>query len=195
MALLSGLALSPAHAATDWIYIQKRPDGVTEFTDKKPVRGAYKKVSVRGRPTASASCRGLTAQSMAARAEAYAPLIQKYARAEGLSPDLVSAVMRVESCYDRHAVSRAGARGLMQLMPGTARELGVLDSFDPEQNIEGGVRYLARMLGRFGNDVRLALAAYNAGPEAVTAYNDVPPYAETKSYVTRILKLYQPRTS
>jgi soluble lytic murein transglycosylase-like protein len=190
--LLAGLLFcaAPVYAASQWIYIQKREDGHTTFTDTKPAKGPYKRVPTRGRATASASCVGLTAQSMQRRAEIYAPLIHKYARAEGLEPSLVSAVMRVESCYDHRAVSRAGARGLMQLMPATAMQLGVNDSFDPEQNIAGGVRYLAQMLKRFG-DVRLGLAAYNAGPEAVSAHRDVPPYPETKSYVTRILKLYQ----
>jgi len=83
----------------------------------------------------------------------------------------------------------------MQLMPATAVELGVNDSFDPEQNLSGGVRYLAKMLKRFNNDVRLALAAYNAGPESVALFNDVPPFLDTQSYVSRILKLYQPRAT
>jgi soluble lytic murein transglycosylase-like protein len=181
---------APARAAEKWIYIQEREDGVRSFTDTKPLRGPYRKIPVHGRQTAFASCSGLTPTTMQHRANSYAPLIEKYALAHGLAPQLVSAVMRVESCYDRHAVSRAGARGLMQLMPATARNLGVVDLFDPEQNIDGGVRYLKKMLVRFGNNMRLALAAYNAGPEAVTAYNDVPPYRETQSYVTRIMKLY-----
>lgn len=180
----------PAHAGSDWIYIQKRENGVTLITDVKPQKGTYKKVSARGRPTASASCLGLNAQSMAERAKHYAPLIQKVASKHGVEPRLVSAVMRVESCYDRRAISRAGARGLMQLMPATAMELGVEDSFDAEQNVEGGVRYLKKMMDRFG-DLRLSLAAYNAGPEAVAAYASIPPYKETQSYVTRIMKLYE----
>lgn len=187
------LGAGPAHAGSDWIYIQKRENGVTLITDVKPQKGAYKKVSARGRPTASASCLGLTAQSMAERAQHYAPLIRKVSTKHGVEPRLVSAVMRVESCYDRRAISRAGARGLMQLMPATAMELGVEDSFDAEQNIDGGVRYLKKMMDRFG-DLKLSLAAYNAGPEAVAAHAGVPPYPETKSYVSRILKLYEPKT-
>jgi soluble lytic murein transglycosylase-like protein len=186
------LGAAPAHATAQWIYIQQREDGITAFTDTKPAHGTYKRIAVHGRQTAFASCAGLTAVSMQQRADSYAPLIRKYASQHGLSPELVSAVMRVESCYDRHAVSRSGARGLMQLMPDTARHLGVVDSFDPDQNIEAGVRFLAQLFRRFGSNVRLALAAYNAGPEAVNAYNDVPPYPETRSYVTRILKLYKP---
>lgn len=185
------LCTTTAHADS-WVYVQRQDDGVRSYSDRKPAQGTYSRILVRGRPTASASCLGLTKTSMQARANQYAPIIVKHAKAHGLSPELVSAVMRVESCYDRRAVSRSGARGLMQLMPATAHALGVRDSFDPEQNIEGGVRYLARMLQRFNQNVRLSLAAYNAGPEAVAAYNDVPPFPETVSYVSRILKLYKP---
>lgn len=192
MLLAALLCAAPAHA-DQWVYLQRSDNGVRTYTDQKPAHGSFSRILVRGRPTASASCRGLNQQSMQQRAAIYRPLIQKHAKAHGLSPELVSAVMRVESCYDRHAISRAGAQGLMQLMPATARELGVRDSFNPEQNIEGGVRYLARMLARFNNDVRLGLAAYNAGPEAVAAHQGIPPYRETVSYVGRILKLYQPK--
>src|SRR6476646_889132 len=121
-------------AAAQWVYIQQQ-GGVTSYSDAKPMRGPYRRIEAHGRPTAFASCAGLTEASMKQRADSYAPLITKYASAHNLPPQLVSAVMRVESCYDRHAVSRSGARGLMQLMPATARDLGVGDSFDPEQNI------------------------------------------------------------
>lgn len=191
LVLAALFSAAPAQAAR-WIYIQQRDDGVTAFTDKKPASGTYKRIEIKGRQTAFASCSGINAQSMKSRADSYSTLIQKHAGTHGLAPELVSAVMRVESCYDRHAVSRAGAQGLMQLMPATARQLGVSDSFDPDQNIEAGTRYLAAMLARFGNNVRLALAAYNAGPEAVTAYKGVPPYPETTQYVSRILRLYSP---
>lgn len=188
--LAGGLSCAPA-LAEDFIYLQRK-DGVRVYTDVRPTRGAYTRIEVSGRPTATASCMGLTADSMKQRAASYEPLIRKAAEKHGLSPKLVSAVMRVESCYDPRAVSRSGARGLMQLMPMTARELGVHDSFDPEQNVEGGVRYLKAMLQRFNNDITLGLAAYNAGPEAVAAHKGVPPFPETKSYVSRILKLYTP---
>jgi soluble lytic murein transglycosylase-like protein len=182
------VAAMPA-PADDWIYVQ-RQDGVRSFSDRKPASGSYTRIPKHGRPTATASCAGLTEPLMQKRAAVYAPIIEKAAAKHGLSPQLVSAVIRVESCYDKRAVSRSGARGLMQLMPATARDLGVHDSFDAEQNIEGGVRYLARMLARFDKDLRLGLAAYNAGPETVEAFQDVPPYPDTVSYVARILKLY-----
>jgi soluble lytic murein transglycosylase-like protein len=99
--------------------------------------------------------------------------------------------MRVESCFDPRAVSRTGARGLMQLMPETAAQFGVADSFDAEQNISGGVRYLSQLLSRFKNNTRLAIAAYNAGPSAVDAYRGIPPFPETRSYVKRVYAEYR----
>jgi soluble lytic murein transglycosylase-like protein len=188
-AVLALACALPAHA-DDWIYLQ-RQNGVRVFTDVKPVEGSFTLIPKHGRQTASASCLGLTEESMQKRHSLYKTAIRKHAKVHNLPPELVSAVMRVESCYDRRAVSRSGARGLMQLMPATAMQLGVNDSFDPDQNIEAGVRYLAQMLARFGNELDLGLAAYNAGPEAVTAYQGVPPYPETRSYVSRIRKLYK----
>ena len=108
-------------------------------------------------------------------------LINKYAGAYGVDPALVRAVMRNESGFNSGAVSPKGAQGLMQLMPGTAAQMGVRDPFDPEQNIAGGVGYLRHCLDRFGHNVPLAVAAYNAGPEAVAKYCTVPPYQETQA--------------
>lgn len=119
-------------------------------------------------------------------------LTQRYARDNNLSPTLVQAVMQVESGYNTRARSSKGAMGLMQLMPETARELGVRDPWDPAQNVAGGARYLRQQLDRFG-DLTLALAAYNAGPTAVTRYQGVPPYKETQRYVQKVLSLYRDR--
>lgn len=105
-----------------------------------------------------------------------------------LPAGLIRSVIRAESNFEVRAVSRAGARGLMQLMPATARELGVRDSFDIDQNIDGGARYLRQMLDRFDGDIRLALSAYNAGPGTVARYNGEVPYRETREYVQRVLR-------
>lgn len=119
------------------------------------------------------------------------PLIDLHARDRGLDPALVRAVVQAESGYNALAVSNKGAIGLMQLMPATAVELAVTRPFDPEENLRGGTRYLDGLLDRFGGDVTLALAAYNAGPSAVERYGGVPPYPETVDYVRRVLQLWK----
>ena len=117
-------------------------------------------------------------------------LICKYAGAYGVDPALVRAVMRNESDFNPMAVSPKGAQGLMQLMPGTAALMGVQNPFDPEQNIAGGVGYLRHCLDRFGQNVPLAVAAYNAGPDAVARYGTIPPYLETQLYVNNVMGSY-----
>jgi hypothetical protein len=107
-----------------------------------------------------------------------------------LDPDLVNSVIHAESGFNVHAVSPKGARGLMQLMPGTASQLGVADAFDPQANVEGGSRYLRELLERYNFDLVKALAAYNAGPERVEQYQGVPPFRETRAYVARIVHEY-----
>jgi len=118
-------------------------------------------------------------------------MIGELARRHGISPALVKAVVTVESDFDPKAVSAKGARGLMQLMPGTAADLGVDDVYDPRGNLDGGIRHLRGLLDRYDGDVRLALAAYNAGEEAVRRHGGVPPYAETREYVRKVLDHYE----
>jgi len=113
-------------------------------------------------------------------------LVEADARENGLSVPLVETMIAVESGGDPSAISRAGARGLMQLMPATAATYGVLDAFDPEQNVAGGCRYMHDLLARYHNNVPFALAAYNAGPGAVDASHGVPNFSETRAYVARI---------
>lgn len=117
-------------------------------------------------------------------------LIARVAQEEGVDEALVRAVVRAESGGNPNAVSPKGAMGLMQLMPGTAEAMGVSNPFDPEQNLRGGMRLLRGLLNEFG-DVRLALAAYNAGGPAVRQYGGIPPYAETQKFVQRVMELWQ----
>ena len=117
-------------------------------------------------------------------------LISKYADKNGLDEDFVKAVINQESGFNPNATSHCGAMGLMQLMPATAQGLGVTNAYDAEQNIEGGTKYLKGLMDRFGNDKSLALAAYNAGPNAVKKYGGIPPYAETQNYVKSVLGKY-----
>lgn len=117
---------------------------------------------------------------------AYNDAIDEAADLYSLDPDLIRAIIRAESSFNPFAVSRAGAQGLMQLMPAVAEELNVLDPFDPRQNIFGGARYLRWLLDRNDGNLDLAVASYNAGPGAVARYNGIPPYRETRNYVKKI---------
>ena len=121
----------------------------------------------------------------------YDKIIRQAAQKHGVDSSLIKAVIRAESDFDKHAVSSKGAQGLMQLMPETARELKVENSFDPEANILAGVSYLKKQLKNFQNDVSLALAAYNAGENAVRRYGHrIPPYQETRTFVNRVFRYW-----
>jgi soluble lytic murein transglycosylase-like protein len=127
------------------------------------------------------------------RPSRYDPIIERYAAKYAIDPTLVRAVIQVESDFNPACVSNKGARGLMQLMPGTASRFGVAKIHDPEQNIHGGVKYLAYLTRLFPNDLPRALAAYNAGENAVLKYGGIPPYAETQTYVKRAMTVYYGR--
>ncbi|MGH1537349.1 MAG: lytic transglycosylase domain-containing protein [Gammaproteobacteria bacterium] len=171
-------------------YVYKENDGTSWITDRKMPQEKYTLMATIGRPTAVVSCRRMTASKLEKRASSYADTIEAYSIAYEVDPKLVKAIIAIESCFDRKAVSAVGARGLMQLMPATAKELGVKDSFNANQNIRGGIKYFSQMLTRFNDNTELALAAYNAGPHAVEKYGGIPPYAETKGYVKKVLKRY-----
>ena len=135
---------------------------------------------------------GRTTADVSKDPEQYITLIDKYATKYNIDPALVKQVIAVESGYDDRSVSDKGAIGLMQLMPETARELGVTNPFDPEENISGGTRYLAQLLKQNGGNLRLALASYNAGPGAVRQFGGVPPYPETQTFVRKVLSGLNP---
>jgi len=170
------LAILPAAAGAGEIRASRAADGTLVLTNEGAPRSTVARAPVRRQP-----------------ARELAPVIDRYARARGLDPVLVQAVIQAESAYDAGAVSQKGAIGLMQLMPETARELGV-DPWDPEQNVRGGTLYLRRLIDSFEGDLQLALAGYNAGPGAVKRYGGIPPYSETTSYVSRVLGLYHGRS-
>jgi soluble lytic murein transglycosylase-like protein len=119
------------------------------------------------------------------------PMIARHSDAQNLDPKLVRALIQAESGYNVKAVSNKGAIGLMQLMPDTASELNILNPYDPDQNIRGGTMYLRQMLDHFAGKVELAIAAYNAGPGAVEKHGGIPPFAETRDYVRRVLALWR----
>jgi hypothetical protein len=120
-------------------------------------------------------------------------MLNKAGHEHNLDVDLLASLVKTESNGDSRAVSRAGARGLTQLMPATAKDLGVADSFKPEENLRGGATYLDQLLTRYQDNLALALAAYNAGPEAVDKYHGIPPYRETRAYVARVIHEFNRR--
>lgn len=200
--LLLMLLLAPAGAdvAVADIVVKVRPDGTRVMVNTgDPARPAGGDTS-----RASGGSQGkLTPAQLDARADRhrryrlerarFEALIDRYSERQGLDPRLVRAVVQVESSYRPEARSHKGAMGLMQLMPETAAELAVHDPYDPDQNLRGGIAYLAAQLERFGGRKELALAAYNAGPTAVERYDGVPPYRETREYVEKVLSLYEGR--
>ncbi|MEC7241090.1 MAG: lytic transglycosylase domain-containing protein [Myxococcota bacterium] len=178
------LALLTLGLAGD-IYIHEAPDGTISFTDSP--RDSTFTVFLREKPLPEPAAVSLERFPLLNR---YDALLHEKSQLHGVPFALLKAVCVAESGMNPNAVSRAGAQGLMQLMPPTARDLGVTDSFNPEQNVDGGARYLATQYRRFGS-YRLALAAYNAGPGAVQKHNGIPPFEETQAYVPKVMDLWE----
>lgn len=161
-----------------YIYVDER--GVTHLTNIPPQREDVKVIPERQSNNKYAY---------------YQQIINDLSRKYDIDPSLVMAVIEVESNWDTMAVSRRGAMGLMQLMPSTISALDIKDPFNPEENIEGGIRYLRYLLDKFDGDLRLSLAAYNAGPKTIENHKDVPPIPETEQFVEQVLTLYNNRTN
>lgn len=200
-------AVDLAEAGEAHIYVIHQADGSIRFTNKPPKEGERAEVftskaaggsfrRVTGMATrdfggARASLKGVYFRSPGRQKiypELYADVIDEAAELHDVDPALVRAVIHAESAFNPRAVSPKGARGLMQLMPGTARMMGVRNAFSPASNIHGGTKYLAQLLRRYRNEI-YAIAAYNAGEVPVDRYNGVPPYSETREYVRRVLRL------
>ena len=180
--LAAVLALSWPSQADAQIYAWRDPSGNLVLSDRRLDAGAV----IYAVPDAPAFRSTRPAASSAVR-QRFEPLVQEHAARHSLRPDLVRAVIQVESGFDPRATSPKGAMGLMQLMPATARELGVRNAYDPAENIRGGTAYLRQLLDRYDGREELALAAYNAGSGAVDRYGrQVPPYQETKEYVRKV---------
>lgn len=166
------------------IYKLTDTNGTVHFTNA-PTDPRYQRIGV-----ASGTAAGWLRLPYRGEQGPYVNEIRDAAERYGVPIKLVSAVIRAESGFNPRAVSRTGAQGLMQLMPATASILGVRNSFDPRQNIDGGVRHLRGLIDRFPHSLPLAIAAYNAGEKAVSQYGGIPPYPETKDYVTKVLSFY-----
>jgi len=173
------MTLSVGTRADVYRYVDK--DGVAHFTNM-PSGTGYKKI-ISGASKDNTYYKGNDPAG-------YLQIINSTSRKYNIEPSLVNAVIKVESNWDSGAISQKGAQGLMQLMPSTARDMNVKNPFNPEENIEGGVKYLRYLLDKFDGNFSLALAAYNAGPEKIKKHRGIPPIPETQQYVKQVLSIY-----
>ncbi len=207
--ILTAILLQPisAFSATSWkmVYVYEKPGGghlitssrlpnakyrlIKTYKTRKPISKKKAVASKKSRKGMAASqirsaCSSPSAQK---RADKYQRYIEIYSRIYGVDEALVHSIIKNESCYKVTAKSPAGAIGLMQLMPQTAKEMKISNPWNPEQNIQGGVKYIAEMIKTFSGDLHLAVAAYNAGPGNVRKYKGIPPFRETRTYVKRVM--------
>jgi soluble lytic murein transglycosylase-like protein len=183
---LLAVILFPSRAFSD-VYVYKDKEGVLTFTNV-PSHGGYRRVIRESNGQLSGA---LDSSNNSGSYTSYDEVIRSASDRHNIDADLIRAVIKVESDFNSVARSNKGAMGLMQLMPDTARLHKVMDVFDPTDNIEGGVRHLKLLLSRYQGDLELSLAAYNAGIKAVEKHGGIPPFAETKEYVRRVLSYYQ----
>jgi soluble lytic murein transglycosylase-like protein len=177
-------AMAPTPVLADiFLYVDK--EGVMHFSNA-PTHNRYR-VYMKERAGHPAEVEKIAKPDT----DKYDHLISESCGLHGVDFALVKAIIRAESCFDPYAISSKGAEGLMQLMPETSKKLNVANPFDPHENIKGGVKYLKYLLDRFNSDLRLSLAAYNAGETTVAQVNGVPNYRETKSYVAEVLRYYK----
>ena len=187
-ALFSLLLLGGLQLASADIYVFTDENGITSFSNV-PVDERY--LLLISSELDEAPADPVINPHMLAKSISYDPIIEKAASTSNVEAALLRAVIVVESGFDEHAESHRGAQGLMQLMPETARLYGVSNAFDPSENVNAGARYLRELIDRYENDLELALAAYNAGEEAVERYGrKIPPFNETRRYVPKVLKIY-----
>ena len=180
-------------SASPHIYKYIDAEGVAHFTDK-PDSKRYKLVELT--PSGLTRSGDPYDPALLARAAQYDAIIEAAAESAGVEPNLLRAVIIVESGFNSHAVSKRGAVGLMQLMPATAARFGVSNRYDPRQNVHGGALYLGFLINRFDRNVRLALAAFNAGEDAVDRNaGQIPPFSETLEYVPRVMRIYRALTN
>jgi soluble lytic murein transglycosylase-like protein len=187
--LIATLLWASAVAAHSKIYTYVDADGQRHYTDV-PDSNRYRLLVLSPQDRTASGDR--YDSSLLAKAGRYDSIIEKAALSASVEPNLLRAVIVVESGFNSRAVSKRGAVGLMQLMPATATRFGVSNPYDPRENVHAGARYLKFLINRFGQDVRLALAAYNAGEDAVERNGGrIPPFTETMAYVPRVLKIYR----
>ena len=188
--LIIGLFLPTMPLAAE-TFIYQEHDGTVWITDRILDAKRFQFIDKYGRPTATKSCKGMTELLLEKRAQRYMAAVHRYANEQSLDPYLIKAIIMAESCFDHRAVSRAGAYGLMQLMPATARSYEVYDRFDAHQNLRGGIEHFGDLMHKYSNNTQLSLAAYNAGAHNVKKYNGIPPFRETQRYVKKVLHYFK----